>query len=93
MPPVTRPSIKCPRGAGTPNATLVYESGDILSEPSTYTATLGQAPAASQSYSANGSVPVYMEAPATTNPKGLSFEAKCGVLKFNPRTPPTMSAA
>lgn len=74
---------KVSKGAGTPNATLVYESGDILSEPSTYTATLGQAPAASQSYSANGSVSVYMEAPATTNPKGLSFEAKCGVLKFN----------
>ena len=70
-------------GAGTPIATLVYESGDILSVPSTYTATLGQAPATTQSYSANSSVPVYMEAPATSDPDGLSFEAKCGVLKFN----------
>ncbi|MCQ2118035.1 MAG: hypothetical protein MJY76_07870 [Bacteroidales bacterium] len=70
-------------GAGTSVATLVYESGDILSEPSTYTATLGQAPAQTQTYSASNSVPVYMEAPATTNPKGLVFDAKCGVLKFN----------
>ena len=74
---------KVSEGAGTHVAKLVYESGDILSEPSTYTATLGKAPSTTQTYSASGSVPIYMKAPATTKPDDLRFEAQCGVLKFN----------
>lgn len=74
---------KVSAGVGTSVATLVYESGSVLSEPSTYTATFGQAPSKTQNYSADKSVPLYMEAPATTDPNGLSFDAKCGVLKFS----------
>lgn len=74
-------TYKLSSGDGTKEGTFTYASGDDLDASSTYTATYGSAPSLLQTYSEAGSVPLYMTAPATSDPNGLSFSAKCGVLR------------